>query len=80
MTSVTGRRRRHAARRRTYQNFVAVWQQVDSTDPAIAAMNRMPKYLVSRTLTDPTWNNTIRLGPTSSARWIAFDLAETARS
>jgi dihydrofolate reductase len=49
--------------RRTYENFVVDWEQVDATDPAIAAMNRMPKYLVSRTLTDPGWHNTIRLGP-----------------
>ncbi|HEY9291630.1 MAG TPA: dihydrofolate reductase family protein [Microlunatus sp.] len=49
--------------RRTYQHFVTSWEQVDATDPAIAAMNRMPKYLVSRTSPDPTWNNTIRLGP-----------------
>jgi dihydrofolate reductase len=49
--------------RRTYQNFVASWDQADATDPAIVAMNRMPKYLVSQTLTNPTWHNTIRLGP-----------------
>jgi len=49
--------------RRTYENFVTDWKQVDPTEPAIAAMNRMPKYLVSRTLTDPTWDNTVRLGP-----------------
>lgn len=30
-------------------------------------MNRMPKYLVSQTITNPTWNNTIRLGPDLSA-------------
>jgi dihydrofolate reductase len=49
--------------RRTYQNFVVDWEQTDATDPAIAAMNRIPKYLVSQTLTDPSWHNTIRLGP-----------------
>ncbi|MFC7623770.1 dihydrofolate reductase family protein [Microlunatus sp. GCM10028923] len=49
--------------RRTYENFVTDWMQPDATDPAIVAMNRMPKYLVSRTLTDPVWHNTIRLGP-----------------
>ncbi|WP_427889200.1 hypothetical protein ACQHIV_38165 [Kribbella sp. GL6] len=35
--------------RRTYGNFVADWEQTDPTEPAIAAMNRMPKYLVSQT-------------------------------
>ncbi|MBO0812580.1 MAG: dihydrofolate reductase family protein [Microlunatus sp.] len=49
--------------RRTYQNFVRDWKQVNPTDPAIAAMNRMPKYLVSRALPDPAWRNTVRLGP-----------------
>ena len=53
--------------RRTYENFVVDWEQTDATDPAIAAMNRIPKYLVSRTLTDPSWNNTIRLGPDLAA-------------
>lgn len=48
--------------RRTYENFVRDWEQADATDPAIAAMNRMPKYLVSRTLTAPGWHNTVRLG------------------
>ena len=28
--------------RRTYENFVDDWDQADATDPAIAAMNRMP--------------------------------------
>lgn len=49
--------------RRTYENFVTDWMQPDPTEPAIVAMNRMPKYLVSRTLTDPVWQNTVRLGP-----------------
>jgi dihydrofolate reductase len=53
--------------RRTYENFVVDWEQTDATDPAIAAMNRIPKYLVSRTLTDPSWHNTIRLGPDLAA-------------
>jgi dihydrofolate reductase len=25
-------------------------------------MNRIPKYLVSRTVTDPAWHNTVRIG------------------
>lgn len=49
--------------RRTYETFVADWMQPDPTEPAVIAMNRMPKYLVSQTLTDPVWQNTIRLGP-----------------
>ena len=49
--------------RRTYENFVTDWMQPEPTEPAVVAMNRMPKYLVSQTLTDPVWQNTIRLGP-----------------
>jgi dihydrofolate reductase len=43
--------------RHTYDSFAAVW-------PGLAGMpmgdriNALPKYVVSTTLTDPTWNNT----------------------
>ena len=67
MSSVTANAAGMLLGRRTYENFVADWEQVDATDPAIAAMNRMPKYLVSQSITNPTWNNTIRLGPDLSA-------------
>lgn len=48
--------------RRTYENLVTSWEQTDASDPAIAAMNRVPKYLASRTHADPSWQNTTRLG------------------
>jgi dihydrofolate reductase len=49
--------------RLTYEGFARVWPQADDAEPAVAAMNRMPKYVASRTLTDPTWRNTTVLGP-----------------
>ena len=63
MSSATSKASGMLLGRRTYENFVADWEQVDATDPAIAAMNRIPKYLVSRTLEDLAWHNTVRLGP-----------------
>lgn len=43
--------------RRTYDIFAATWPYADSGDPAVAAMNAMPKYVASRTLTNPAWEN-----------------------
>lgn len=46
--------------RRTYDAFAAVWPMVKS---AMAdRMNELPKYLASRTVADPEWNNTSLLG------------------
>jgi dihydrofolate reductase len=49
--------------RKTYDAFAAVWPDADQADPAVAALNRLPKYVVSSTLTDPGWANTTVLGP-----------------
>jgi len=46
--------------RRTYDGFAAVWPTVKS-DMA-DRMNALPKYLASRTITKPEWNNTKLLG------------------
>jgi dihydrofolate reductase len=43
--------------RRTYDGFVPVWPTM-SGDPFADRMNELPKYVVSTTLTDPTWENT----------------------
>ena len=45
---------------RTYDGFAAAWpeREGDFAD----AFNSLPKYVVSTTLTDPTWNNTHVLG------------------
>ncbi|WP_043626558.1 dihydrofolate reductase family protein [Nonomuraea candida] len=45
--------------RRTYDVFAAHWPHQDaSADPLAETMNATPKYVVSTTLTDPTWKNT----------------------
>ena len=42
--------------RHTYDGFAPVWSA--RSDPFSDRMNALPKYVVSTTLTDPTWNNT----------------------
>ncbi|MGW6461331.1 dihydrofolate reductase family protein [Streptomyces sp. NPDC055078] len=53
--------------RRTYEIFASTWPYADQGDPAVAAMNAMPKYVVSRSPREPTWVNTVPLGPDLSA-------------
>lgn len=48
--------------RRTYEIFAGTWPYADSGDPAVAAMNAMPKYVASTTLSDLTWANSHVLG------------------
>jgi dihydrofolate reductase len=43
--------------RHTYDVFAASWP-TRSGDPYSDRINTMPKYVVSTTLTDPTWDNT----------------------
>jgi dihydrofolate reductase len=43
--------------RRTYEGFAPVWTTM-SGDPFSDHINAMEKWVVSTTLTDPTWNNT----------------------
>ena len=41
----------------TYDGFAKAWPTIEAGDFGVK-MNAMPKFVVSSTLTDPTWNNT----------------------
>jgi dihydrofolate reductase len=41
----------------TYEGFAAAWPSMTDEAGFADKMNGMPKYVVSSTLTDPTWNN-----------------------
>jgi dihydrofolate reductase len=43
--------------RRTYEEFAGYWPNADPGDPMTAAMNGARKFVVSRTLTEATWEN-----------------------
>ncbi|GLZ09441.1 pyrimidine reductase [Actinomadura sp. NBRC 104412] len=47
--------------RHTYEAFAPVWSS-RSGDPLSDRLNALPKYVVSTTLTEPTWNNTTVIG------------------
>jgi dihydrofolate reductase len=62
----------------TYDGFAAAWPAIDDAAGFGAKMNAMPKYVVSKTLHDPVWNNTTVLSVTrprrsrrSRTRWCA---------
>ena len=42
----------------TYEGYAAAWPSIADEAGFGEKMNGMPKYVVSRTLRDPTWNNT----------------------
>jgi dihydrofolate reductase len=44
--------------RLTYDGFAAAWPAIEDQAGFAAKMNQMPKYVISKTLRDPTWNNT----------------------
>jgi dihydrofolate reductase len=44
--------------RQTYDEFAAYWPNADPADPITGVMNGARKYVVSHTLTDPSWQNT----------------------
>ncbi|MGH2514945.1 MAG: dihydrofolate reductase family protein [Ktedonobacterales bacterium] len=48
--------------RRTYQGFAAAWPTMPGTGAYGERMNSLPKYVVSTTLSDMTWNATLIKG------------------
>jgi dihydrofolate reductase len=44
--------------RKTYEGFAAAWPERTDETGFADRMNSMPKYVVSRTLEEPDWNNT----------------------
>lgn len=48
--------------RRTYDIFAEAWSQANVADPAIAAMNRMRKYVVTQSTSELEWINSQRPG------------------
>ncbi len=44
--------------RRTYEAFARDWPQIPEPDPFTVRMNSLPKYVVSNTLAEGTWNPT----------------------
>jgi dihydrofolate reductase len=50
--------------RTTYEMFEPAWStRTAEDDPGAPFFNETPKYVVSSTLTDPTWSNTKVIGP-----------------
>jgi len=46
----------------TYEGFAKAWPTMEGTGEFGEKMNAMPKFVVSSTLENPTWNNTNVLG------------------
>ena len=51
--------------RRTYDGFAAIWPTMKNQ--YADRMNPLPKYLASRTVTNPAWSNTTLFGPDLAA-------------
>jgi dihydrofolate reductase len=48
--------------RKTYEGFAEAWPDRTDEQGFAEKMNTMPKYVVSSTLTEPTWQNTTVIG------------------
>ncbi len=51
----------------TYEGFAQAWPSMEDPFGFAEKMNGMPKYVVSTTLTDPSWNNTTVLSTAAEA-------------
>ncbi|MEU3272855.1 dihydrofolate reductase family protein [Saccharomonospora sp. NPDC006951] len=47
--------------RRSYDILTEAWSGADESEPAVAAMNRMPKYVATRSREALAWNHSFRL-------------------
>lgn len=47
--------------RKTYDIFASYWPALRDTNPIAAKLNAVPKFVVSRTLTNPEWEGTTAL-------------------
>jgi dihydrofolate reductase len=67
LAEVTGRSRGILLGRRTYEMFEPAWSgRTVEDDPGAPFFNDTMKYVVSGTLTDPTWRNSKVIGPYDS--------------
>ncbi|HWE92170.1 MAG TPA: dihydrofolate reductase family protein [Pseudonocardiaceae bacterium] len=48
--------------RGTYEIFAGYWPHVPDDNPIAAALNKLPKYVVSTTLTELSWQNSTLIG------------------
>jgi dihydrofolate reductase len=64
LAAVTGRCTGILLGRNTYEGFEPAWSsRTAEDDPGAPFFNETAKYVVSSTLTDPTWNNSQVIGP-----------------
>ena len=64
IAEISGRSRAILLGRITYEMFEPAWSsRTEEDDPGAPFFNDTPKYIVSSTLTEPTWRNSTVLGP-----------------
>ena len=54
--------------RKTYDIFASYWPNQRDDNPIAATLNARPKFVVSRSLTDPTWEGTTVLSDVATVR------------
>ncbi|MGI5243494.1 dihydrofolate reductase family protein [Dactylosporangium sp. CA-139066] len=67
MAGLVGRAGALLLGRRTYESFAATWPLAGDDDPIGATMNRLPKYVASRTLDSVGWRNATLLAGDAAA-------------